>query len=424
MLVEGRFQVFGKDAECIFEQGGVAHEKGSTVEVGEHPFVRVHDEAVGVFHSVGHPAHFGKDQGGAGVCGVHMEKEAVFFTDFTHGPDGVYGGRTSAAEGGNSAHGQVAQAQVLLDSSFQQIRLQGKGFVGGDGHQVLLAIARNFQPFYHRRMYLPGRIDAHPGLPVEARLVYYILRGALPSHEQGYQTGGRSRLLDTAGPVGGQGQHIAQPLHTALLELLRSGGGIPNHTLCAQGSRQHLAQHGGCASAGREVCKKLRVLPVGHARQDDIFEIFKLLRKSLGQLGRRGRELLFDVARLDPGLYRVLGHLLEVVGHPVGKFVRPMAEAAVVHDFFAENKGLSLKKVIDLWQGAARREKRGVFCPREGFLNKNTHHARYTHRSGPYFPGGAGLPRAEELVGRHLGAADFQCAAIGGNGMDVRSTGF
>jgi hypothetical protein len=38
--------------------------------------------------------------------------------------------------------------------------------------------------------------------------------------------------------------------------------------------------------------------------------------------------------------------------------------------FFAENKGLSLKKVIDLWQGAARREKRGIFCPREGFLKE------------------------------------------------------
>jgi len=71
--IHAGFQVFGVDLERPDERARILDEIGRTVEIGQHPLMRVEDEGIRLFDAVQDPAFLGADGSRSGISGIDME---------------------------------------------------------------------------------------------------------------------------------------------------------------------------------------------------------------------------------------------------------------------------------------------------------------------------------------------------------------
>ena len=126
-------------------------------------------------------------------------------------------------------------------------------------------------------------------------------------------------------------QQALQPAERDLFELGRRRRGSPEHRLLIQRSRQELCEDPGSAGRDREVGEEPRVIPVRHARQDDVFEVAEDRVEGLAGLGRFAGQLSLDVAGRHLRENRVSGRGGEIIGDPVRQAVRLAAERLRIH---------------------------------------------------------------------------------------------
>ena len=143
-------QVFREDLKCFHERFLVGDKVRGTVEVREHPFVRIEDERIDQFYSIDHPAHFREKEGCSGVGRIDVEPQVVFPADLCDGAKGIDGGGTGRADGSDHAEGRAAFLEIRCDCALERIHVHGIRRIHRYCAKGTLPEARDLHPLFNR----------------------------------------------------------------------------------------------------------------------------------------------------------------------------------------------------------------------------------------------------------------------------------
>ena len=311
---------------------GIPHEIGAAVEAHPHPLVGIHYDGIRGLDALPHPAALGQDHGRARQGRVHVEPEAVCRSEAGNALHIVQGGGGSGAYGGHHRAGDAARGQIRLDGSFQQVQSQGVVLVSIDEVQVLPAKTRQEGGLGNRAVGLAGGVDDERLLfPLQPAPGLSKGCAALPRAEQGAEGGRRSRILDDAGEGLRQPQHLAQPVHHHLFHFRGRRTGLPAHALGTETGAGEIAQYGGQIGIAGKIGEEARVVPVGDARQHDLFEILEDVLQPFALEGWFRGQLASDVPGLHRAHHRQGFHAFPVGRDPFDEVVASAAEGVGVH---------------------------------------------------------------------------------------------
>ncbi len=319
-------EIRGQDAQRFDQRGTVGDVEERTVEVREHPLVRVERVRIDEFETVLEVSELVADHRRPRIGGVHVMPDPVGSCDLPDLPDGVDGRRRGRSDGRHDGDGDQPRGDVGLDRSFERVGSHRVPAV--DGNEAHVAVAGHTGTLLDRRMGLLGRIDDHVlGAPA---------RTLSRDDERRVRRVRRTHLDDAAArafrlPTGGEAEQIDRPVGDDLLDLGCRRARRPQHALDAEPRRDQFAEDGRGRGVRGEVAEPPGGLPVGDARHHDVVEIPQHRAERFRLLGRLRRDHLPDGAGLDRRRDRPIRHGVEVVGDPVDHLVPVSTEVVRRH---------------------------------------------------------------------------------------------
>ena len=141
----------------------------------------------------------------------------------------------------------------------------------------------------------------------------------------------RRRILDDAGKAFRQAERLAHPVDDPRFEFGGRRRGLPQHALRGHRRDQVFGDHRDGRRIGREIGEEARMLPVRHAGHDLLLEIGEDPLHRLRRFRRRRVDAAEDLAGSTCGRTGRSRSVVAVVGAPVGRRLRPVAEIVAVH---------------------------------------------------------------------------------------------
>jgi hypothetical protein len=158
-------QILRSHLEGAEQRLAVAHEIGATIEVHQHPFMRIEYEAVRLLDAVEEMAQLRNDGGRPGVGRVNVEPDSMPPADFAYSSNGVDCGGGSSPHGGYHTGRDQARFPVGRDHPVQRIRHHGIRLIDRHPAELLQPVPRELDAFVDRRVRFAGCIDgqSRPG---------------------------------------------------------------------------------------------------------------------------------------------------------------------------------------------------------------------------------------------------------------------
>jgi hypothetical protein len=198
-------------------------------------------------------------------------------------------------------------------------------------HQVALPDPRHPDRLVDRGMRLGAGIEAQgrPGRQPVLQPPPPQRRLAHRQHRRERRVG--RRIVDRADKPLGQAHGLAQPVDHHLLDFRRCGRGLPDQRVARHRIDQLFGQHRGRGGVRGEIGEEARMLPMGHPPRNDPLEIGPDRFHRLGRLGRGRRHLARHRAGDQRGPHRPVAQTRVVIRRPVGRPLRPVPQAFVIH---------------------------------------------------------------------------------------------